>query len=196
MKIYTKTGDRGKTSLVGGKRVSKCDVRIDSYGTVDELNSFIGLLATYVKDEDELQFLMRVQNKLFVVGAYLATDNGCRETANNIEKDGKGAVCSAESMGLHDADVKDIEAAIDRIETSLPALRAFILPSGSRAASYSHVCRTICRRAERCICLLEEQGAVVDAMVTSYINRLSDYFFVLARKLNVDNGVADVEWQQ
>ena len=99
-------------------------------------------------------------------------------------------------MGLRTADVNDIEAAIDRIEGSLPALRAFILPSGSRAASLSHVCRTICRRAERCVCLLEEQGAVVDSMVTSYINRLSDYFFVLARKMNADNGVADVEWHK
>ena len=196
MKIYTRTGDHGKTSLVGGKRVSKCDVRIDSYGTVDELNSFVGLLLTFVQDEEDKQFLLRVQNKLFVVGAYLATDNGYVKDCNDGTGNGDNVSCTAEAMGLRTADVNDIEAAIDRIEGSLPALRAFILPSGSRVASLSHVCRTICRRAERCVCLLEEQGAVVDSMVTSYINRLSDYFFVLARKMNADNGVADVEWHK
>lgn len=182
MKIYTKTGDRGQTSLVGGQRVSKCCDRLESYGTVDELNSHIGVLITYCSDERDAAFLTDVQAKLFVVGGYLATDNTQRDIR-------QGNIVTPEM-------VAEVEAEIDRVQALLPPLRLFILPGGSRGSAYAHVCRTVCRRAERCILRLVESGAVVDDNVTAYVNRLSDYLFVLARKLNVDNGVEDVVWRR
>lgn len=170
------------TSLVGGQRVSKCCDRLESYGTVDELNSHIGVLITYCKAEEDKAFLTDVQGKLFVVGGYLATDNSSHEVR-------QGNIVTEEM-------VTAVEHEIDRLQTLLPPLRLFILPGGSRGASYAHVCRTICRRAERCILRLAECGAEVDCQVTAYVNRLSDYFFVLARKLNVDEGVEDVIWRR
>lgn len=181
MKIYTKTGDKGMTSLIGGKRVSKSSLRLESYGTIDELSSFIGLLITYVNDAGDISLLQTIQNDLFVVGGYLATD-----TDSNSSND---FVVSSEM-------IESIENAIDRIQLVVPPLRSFILPGGCRAASYAHVCRTICRRAERCICALENSGVSIDVNVSSYINRMSDYFFVLARKLNNENNVKDVEWKK
>ena len=168
MKVYTKTGDKGQTSLVGGKRVSKCCERLESYGTVDELNSHIGVLITYCSDRQDIDFLTGVQANLFVVGGYLATD----EMISAVEKE------------------------IDRVQELLPPLRLFILPGGSRAAAFAHVCRTVCRRAERMILRLVETGAEVDDNVTAYVNRLSDYFFVLSRKLNQDNNVEDTVWRR
>ena len=181
-KVYTKTGDRGQTSLVGGQRVSKCCDRLESYGTVDELNSHIGLLITHCTDAHDAAFLTDVQRALFVVGGYLATDNASREVRH-------GNIVTPDM-------VQQIEAEIDRLETVVPPLRLFILPGGCRAAALAHVCRTICRRAERCVFRLVECGAEVDEQVTAYINRLSDYFFVLARKLNVDEGTEDVVWRR
>lgn len=182
MKIYTKTGDRGQTSLVGGQRVSKCCDRLESYGTVDELNSHIGVLITYCSDKHDAAFLTDVQAKLFVVGGYLATDNSTREVR-------QGNIVTPEM-------VAEVEQEIDRVQALLPPLRLFILPGGSRASAYAHVCRTVCRRAERCILRLVESGAEVDDNVTAYVNRMSDYLFVLARKLNVDNDVEDVVWRR
>lgn len=182
MKIYTKTGDKGQTSLVGGQRVSKCCERLESYGTIDELNSHIGVLITYCKDKDDRTFLTDVQGKLFVVGGYLATDNTQRDVR-------QGNIVTPEM-------VEAVEKEIDRLQATLPSLRLFILPGGSRGSAYAHVCRTVCRRAERCILRLAETGAEVDYMVTAYVNRLSDYLFVLARKLNVDNNVEDVVWRR
>lgn len=182
MKVYTKTGDKGQTSLVGGQRVSKCCERLESYGTVDELNSHIGVLITYCADEKDKTFLTDIQRQLFVVGGYLATDNSQREVR-------QGNIVTAEM-------VEDIEHEIDRLQELLPPLKLFILPGGSRAASYAHVCRTVCRKAERCILRLVETGATVDDNVTAYVNRLSDYFFVLARKLNVDNNTEDIVWRR
>lgn len=182
MKIYTKTGDRGQTSLVGGQRVSKCCERLESYGTVDELNSHIGVLITYCTDERDAAFLTDVQGKLFIVGGYLATDNTSREVR-------QGNIVTPEM-------VAEVEQEIDRVQALLPPLRLFILPGGSRASAYAHVCRTVCRRAEREILRLIECGAEVDDNVTAYVNRLSDYFFTLARKLNVDNNVEDVVWKR
>lgn len=182
MKIYTKTGDRGQTSLVGGQRVSKCCERLESYGTVDELNSHIGVLITYCTDERDAAFLTDVQGKLFIVGGYLATDNTSREVR-------QGNIVTPEM-------VAEVEHEIDRVQALLPPLRLFILPGGSRASAYAHVCRTVCRRAEREILRLIECGAEVDDNVTAYVNRLSDYFFTLARKLNVDNNVEDVVWKR
>lgn len=180
MKVYTKTGDKGQTSLVGGQRVSKCCERLESYGTVDELNSHIGVLITYCSDDKDKDFLVDVQGKLFVVGGYLATDNSQREIR-------QGNIVTTEM-------VEEVEHEIDRLQELLPPLKLFILPGGSRAASYAHVCRTVCRRAERCILRLVETGAEVDDNVTAYVNRLSDYLFVLARKLNVDNDTNDIVW--
>ena len=182
MKIYTKTGDCGQTSLVGGQRVSKCCQRLESYGTIDELNSFVGLLLTYCTEPADRSFLLSVQNTLFVVGGYLATDNSQREIR-------QGNIVTGEMIAA-------AEQEIDRLQSILPPLRLFILPGGTRAASCAHVCRTVCRRAEREILRLAETGAAVDAELLSYVNRLSDYFFVLARKLNCDEGVEDIIWQR
>jgi len=182
MGVYTRTGDKGQTSLVGGQRVSKCCERLESYGTVDELNSHLGLLITYCDDNQDKAFMHDVQAKLFVVGGYLATDNSQREIR-------QGNIVTHEM-------VVAVEHEIDRLQELLPPLRLFILPGGSRGAAYAHVCRTVCRRAERCILRLAECGAEVAPQVTAYINRLSDYFFVLARKLNVDAGVDDIVWRR
>lgn len=182
MKIYTKTGDKGQTSLIGGKRVSKCCERLESYGTVDELNSHIGVLLTYCTDESDKRFLTDVQSTLFVVGGHLATDCPGKDTCE---------------CGVLPGDaVADLEKEIDRLQETLIPLRLFVLPGGTRAASYAHVCRTVCRRAERMILRLAESGAYVDGNVTAYVNRLSDYFFVLARKLNHDNKVDDLVWKK
>ena len=169
MKIYTKTGDEGMTSLVGGKRVKKCCARLDSYGSVDELNSFIGLLVTYITDEADIAFLQKIQGELFMVGGSLATDLSVSEARCEVTQ----------------AMISDIESEIDRLSAALPPLRSFVVPGGSRAAALAHVCRTVCRRAERCVFALIEEGGAVEENVAVYLNRLSDYFFVLARK-NVD----------
>jgi cob(I)alamin adenosyltransferase len=169
MKIYTKTGDEGMTSLVGGKRVKKCCARLDSYGSVDELNSFIGLLVTYITDEADIAFLQKIQGELFMVGGSLATDLSVSEARCEVTQ----------------AMISDIESEIDSLSAALPPLRSFVVPGGSRASALAHVCRTVCRRAERCVFALIEEGGAVEENVAVYLNRLSDYFFVLARK-NVD----------
>lgn len=179
MKVYTRTGDKGETSLVGGQRVKKCCQRIESYGTADELNSFLGLLMTYAKDSADHDSLTRIQRTLFVVGAYLATEPK------------EGGYMPDISQLSEQTDV--LEREIDRISEALPQLRHFILPGGERAAAVAHVCRTVCRRLERNIYSLIDDGATVDSSVTAYVNRLSDYLFVLARKMNSDNGRDDVK---
>lgn len=174
MKIYTKSGDKGRTSLVGGQRVSKCCCRLESYGTVDELNSYIGLLACYVGEHDKAT-LLSIQNTLFSVGAILATEG---ESVTRID----------------DIVIKQLEEEIDDIQDILPEIQSFILPGGTLVASYAHVCRTVCRRAERCILRLAEEGESIDSTLLSYMNRLSDYFFVLARKQNFAQGISDIPW--
>ena len=181
MKIYTKTGDRGQTSLVGGERVSKCCDRLESYGTIDELNANIGLLITYCTDETDKTFLLWTQGKLFVVGGYLATNNEQTEVPP--------------SLTVTPEMVTAVETEIDRLTAGLQPLKRFILPGGSRAAAIANVCRTVCRRAERCIIRLTESGTSVDKNVVSFINRLSDYLFVLGRKLNLDAKTQDIIWQ-
>ena len=169
--IYTRTGDKGTTSLVGGVRVPKTHARLEAYGTMDELNSFLGMLIALIDDAAEIELLQFVQHKLFAVGAYLATD----QTQNH----------HAASSYLCEEDVERLEKAIDRLDAELPPLKAFILPGGCYPASVCHVCRTICRRAERCMLSLEEQLVCeIDSLYKSFINRLSDYLFVLSRKLN------------
>lgn len=181
-RIYTRKGDRGQTSLVGGQRVSKCCDRLESYGTIDELNSAIGLLITYCDNEHDVEFLTQVQQTLFIVGGYLATDSA----------DGEVPSSTAVTAEM----VTTLEAEIDRLDGMVAPLRQFILPGGTRGAAHAHICRTVCRRAERCVFRLIECGATVDECVTSYINRLSDYLFILARKLNADAGTEDVTWKR
>lgn len=178
-KIYTGGGDGGTTSLVGGQRVSKADSRIESYGTVDELNSFIGLLITHVQDQQDRDFLFFVQHKLFTIGSSLATDQD--NTELKIE-----SKVTPES-------IRRIEQEIDRIDENLPKMKAFVLPGGSMSASLAHVCRTVCRRAERRIYTLAEDSTVEKEILT-FINRLSDYFFVLARMENTKNGGNEIIW--
>lgn len=177
--VYTKTGDTGTTSLVGGTRVPKTHIRLEAYGTVDELSSYIGLLITYIKDTDDQHFLTSIQNKLFVVNACLATDT---------EK------AQVQPYNITSEDVNEVEQEIDHIDEELPPLKAFVLSGGCREAALSHVCRTVCRRAERRILSLSEHYPVAKEL-TSYINRLSDYFFVLARKNNISNNKEEIFWK-
>ena len=179
--IYTKTGDDGRTSLVGGTRVSKTHVRLEAYGTVDELNAQIGSLVTYLTDADDRTFLCRVQHRLFSVGSCLATD--CERVQ-----------LREESM-ITAAQVEDVEREIDRIDAELSPLKAFVLPGGCRGAAVCHVCRTVCRRAERRILRLAEEAEVPSELL-AYMNRLSDYLFVLARKMNQDDKKEEIFWDK
>lgn len=182
MKIYTRTGDQGTTSLVGGQRVSKCCSRLESYGTIDELNSHIGLLMTETTDPDDRQLLLSVQGNLFVIGSYLATDTAQTQL--------RSASIVTDDM------LTQLEQAIDTIDAQLPALRSFVLPGGTRGAAIAHVCRTVCRRAERCILTLQQElPSPLDPHVLAYVNRLSDYLFILARKLNIQAAQEEILWQ-
>ena len=174
MKIYTKTGDKGKTGLIGGTRVSKKDVRIEAYGTIDELNSFIGLLVAQLPEKDEnVTFLKRIQHNLFSVGGYLATD----------EK----KVDTSKSVIFEENEILLIEQKIDNLNEALPPLKTFVLPNGTSEGALAHVCRTVTRRAERRIYDVAEHYFVADE-IHIYINRLSDYFFVLSRYLTKETG--------
>lgn len=179
--VYTRVGDDGSTSLVGGIRVSKTDVRIEAYGTVDELNSEIGLLISEVKSNDDAVFLEHVQNNLFIVGSYLATDQSQTSLKSASE--------------LQQQEVEKLEHAIDEIEELIPPQRSFILPGGSRESSLAHVCRTVCRRAERRILEVAEMTSV-SPQILAYMNRLSDYLFVLSRKLNFIANIDEKIWQK
>lgn len=179
--IYTRKGDTGMTSLVGGQRVPKTHIRLEAYGTVDELNSQLGLLLTYLTLEEDRQVVLGVQNLLFSIGSMLATDTSERDIR-------PGRYVTQE-------DVEDMEHAIDAAEDGLPGWRGFILPGGSRGAAIAHVCRTVCRRAERQIHALASV-AEVDPLLMAYINRLSDYLFVLAQKINKTEGVEENIWQK
>lgn len=179
-KIYTLTGDAGTTSLVGGKRVSKDNIRVEAYGTLDELNAYLGLLAHNSKlDQEHMPAVIRrIQNKLFNIGAYLADD---RPTAT--------------LHGLTTADVEMLEQHIDEWDATLPPMQGFILPGGSRLSAMCDVCRTLTRRAERRIVTLAHQS-MIDAIVLQYLNRLSDFFFVFARYNNISNQVTEIYWDK
>lgn len=180
--IYTCTGDNGTTSLVGGKRLLKCDVRIEAYGSTDELNAQLGLLCADISmDENDISFMRFVQNKLFNIGAYLATDNPNGE--------------ETQVYGLCEKDIILIEDEIDRIDSSLPKLRNFVLPGGGHAAALSHVCRTMCRRSERCIIALAQE-TYINPLVLRFINRLSDFLFVFARFCNVKDNIDEIFWDK
>ncbi|WP_346860449.1 cob(I)yrinic acid a,c-diamide adenosyltransferase [uncultured Draconibacterium sp.] len=178
-KVYTKTGDDGTTGLVGGNRVKKYDLRLEAYGTVDELNASIGIVRSYEMDEDIRVLLTEIQNKLFNIGSRLASDErGDAMTAN---------------LAVKYEDIEVLEKAIDRFEEGLPELRNFILPGGELSMAQCHMARTICRRAERRIVEFAEQTPVQTEII-KYINRLSDFLFVLARKLGNNNGVEETAW--
>ena len=179
--IYTRTGDKGKTSLVGGTRVSKTHIRLEAYGTVDELNSQLGLLYTYLTEEEDCKLILWVQHKLFSVGSYLATDQA--NTTLRIESQ------------IADEDILRLEQAIDEADSQLPPLKAFVIPGGSRGSAVCQVCRTVCRRAERRILSMAEEYEVTEN-VSAFVNRLSDYLFVLARKMNLLDGTGEIYWDK
>lgn len=179
MKIYTKTGDSGKTSLIEGTRLSKAHERIEAYGTVDELNSFLGLLADQEACQNYRPGLKQIQDKLFVIGANLASDPS--RTTDRIPP-------------VKEADIKGLETAMDEMDAVLPELRHFVLPGGHPAVSLAHVARTICRRAERGVIRLGEHEEVPELLVP-FLNRLSDFFFVLSRKICYDLGLEEHKWQ-
>ena len=178
MKIYTKTGDSGKTSLIEGTRLSKAHERIEAYGTVDELNSFLGLLADQEAGIPYRAFLKGIQDKLFVIGANLASDPG--KKTDRVPP-------------VRESDIQKLETAMDEMDAVLPELRHFVLPGGHQAVSLAHVARTVCRRAERCVIRLSEHEEVPE-LVLPFLNRLSDYFFVLSRKICHDLGLEEHKW--
>lgn len=179
--IYTRSGDSGTTSLVGGQRVAKTDERLEAYGTVDELNAQLGLLRYYLDESDDRDMVLQIQNTLFVVGSFLATDEEHHKLMD--------------ASLMHPDMVRELEAEIDKIDAMLPPCKGFIIPGGTRASAIANVCRTVCRRAERRILAVDElQGgksgeaehsvAGNAELVFEFMNRLSDYLFVLGRKLN------------
>ena len=181
-KIYTCTGDKGTTSLVGGKRIKKSDARIEAYGTIDELSSHLGLLVTMlVSDYSERELLLRIQNCLFVIGSHLATDQSHTPLPHYAQ--------------LPEGEVELLEERIDQILAVLPEATGFVLPGGTMAAAQCHVCRTVCRRAERRIAVLSET-AKVGTEIIQYVNRLSDYLFVLAKKINFNAGQQEIIWEK
>ncbi len=185
MKIYTKTGDKGTTSLFGGTRVSKNHIRIDSYGTIDELNAWLGLIRDQDIDDHSKKIISIIQDKLFTVGAVLATDPDkallkSGEERLNIPK-------------INISDIELLEKEMDAMNISLPPMTHFILPGGHTTVSYCHIARTVCRRGERMATQLFEKEPF-DENVMSYINRLSDFLFVLARKLSKDLKADEIKW--
>jgi len=180
-KIYTKTGDAGKTSLIGGTKVPKSHIRINAYGTVDELNSFIGLLNDHLSDIHTRGVLREIQDRLFTIGSSLACDPE-KEIAMKIPD-------------LKESDLVLLENEIDLMNEKLPEMKSFILPGGHVAVSTAHICRTICRRAERIIVELDTVEPLGQPLIIKYLNRLSDYLFVLARYTGHLAGVAEIKWK-
>ena len=181
VKIYTKTGDRGKTSLIGGTKVSKSNIRIETYGTIDELNSWVGLVADYVPDENEKVILKEIQDRLFTIGSSLACD------PDNAPK--------MKIPDLLDTDVEFLEKHIDKMNDALPDMKHFILPGGHVAVSTIHIARCVCRRAERWCVNMQEQHLFVHPLVIQYLNRLSDFFFMLARYIGQLLQVNEIAWK-
>ena len=178
MKIYTRKGDTGQTSLIDGDMVNKHNLSVDAYGTIDELNSFLGLLKDYIKDDKIKDILNKIQIKLFSIGSILASGKN-----KNI----------SEKVKIEKKDVEYIELEIDRLNKDLPELKNFVIPGGHKTSSYSHVCRSICRRAERKISELNNKSSV-DSNILAYVNRLSDFFFVLSRFLKHSDNVSESHW--
>ena len=181
MKIYTKTGDKGKTSLIGGTKVYKSDLRIESYGTVDELNSFVGLCLDHLKSHNISNVLTEIQDRLFTIGSALACDPE-KETKLKIPD-------------LQEADVELLEKEIDKMNEVLPVMKSFILPGGHATVSTLHIGRTVCRRAERCCVKMQKKEIEVEPLIIKYLNRLSDYLFVLARFAALQLGTEEIPWK-
>jgi len=179
-KVYTRTGDKGKTSIIGGIRISKSCERIEAYGTVDELSSHLGLLAAMLPDGEDKCLVNHIQNNLFNVCSNLATD--------------QSQTPLYESAKLPNGEIERLEQEVDRIMNLLPECQGFIQPGGTQAAAQAHICRTVCRRAERRIVALSEVAQISDEILR-YVNRLSDYLFVLAKKINFNTGVSEITWQ-
>lgn len=178
-KIYTKTGDDGTTGLVGGNRVKKSSLRLDAYGTVDELNAHMGMLVAKLSQKEIKSLLLEIQNKLFVIGSKLASDEKGRQITSSLDCSGK--------------DIEKLEKAIDNFEEELQPLQQFLLPGGSEQVSQCHIARTVCRRAERLTVQLAEETEV-ESIIIQYLNRLSDFLFVLSRKVAKDQGVSEIPW--
>ena len=181
MKIYTKTGDGGSTSLIGGTKVLKSHLRIEAYGTVDELNSYIGLCKDLIKDETAQNSLVEIQDRLFTIGSTLACDP-IKEPKMRIPD-------------LHEKDVEFLEVAIDKMNESIPEMKNFILPGGHVIVSHLHIARCVCRRAERCCVRLEMENLEIESIIIKYLNRLSDYLFVLSRYAGYQLNVAEIPWK-
>jgi cob(I)alamin adenosyltransferase len=179
MKIYTKTGDTGTTSLVGGTRVSKANLRIDAYGTVDELNAWMGVLGDMPVNQHRKALLKEIQDRLFTIGANLASE---RPSQRKPIPD------------LYEEDIALLENAMDEMDAQLPELRFFVLPGGHPDVSFAHVARTVCRRAERLAVQLAEQEEI-EQLLIRYLNRLSDFLFVLSRAIAHQHQVEEIKWQ-
>ncbi len=181
IKIYTKTGDLGKTSLIGGTKVPKSHIRIDTYGTVDELNSWIGVVGDYAIDANSKTILKEIQDRLFTVGSSLACDPE-KEPLMKIPD-------------LKEADITLLEKEIDQMNEELAPMKFFVLPGGHLAISQTHIARCVCRRAERCCVNMQEQNIFVEPLVIKYLNRLSDYLFVLSRYFSYQLNVSEIPWK-
>ncbi len=179
LKIYTKTGDKGQTSLIGGTRLPKHHIRIDAYGTVDELNSHIGLLRDVMSDKEKIALLIHIQDRLFTMGSHLAADP---------EKS------KMKLPDLSEEDIVTLEHAIDAIDKVVPEMKSFVLPGGHAHVSYCHIARCVCRRAERTVLKLAEHESV-DEINYKYLNRLSDYLFMLSRQLTFDLKAEEIPWK-
>ncbi len=178
-KIYTKTGDKGQTSLIGGTRIPKFDDRIEAYGTVDELNSHIGLIRDQQIEDNSRAILIEVQDRLFTIGSLLAADPEKNKMA---------------LPQISESDIELLEKEIDKMNEVLPEMKHFVLPGGHTTISYCHIARCVCRRAERCVLRLNEQHPV-DELIYKYLNRLSDYLFVLSRKITFDLQADETPWK-
>jgi len=178
MKIYTRTGDSGETSLLGGTRVKKSHLRLHAYGTVDELNSYLGLVADQEVNQPRAEIFDEIQDRLFTIGSLLAVEKGTQIKLPAIEED----------------DVSRLEFLIDEMDSSLPEMKSFILPGGHISVSHTHVARCICRRAERWAIALNEQDSV-DPLIVKYLNRLSDFLFILSRKMALELKVEEKPWK-
>jgi len=178
-KIYTKTGDKGQTSLIGGTRVPKFDIRIEAYGTVDELNSNIGLIRDQAIDNHSKEILIEIQDRLFTIGSLLAEDT--KKNKMTLPQ-------------ISETDIQLLEKEIDKMNETLPEMKSFVLPGGHTTISFCHVARCVCRRAERCVLRLNEEQPV-NELVYKYLNRLSDYLFVLSRKFTQDLKATETPWK-
>lgn len=180
IKVYTRTGDQGETSLVGGVRIKKSNIRLEAYGTVDELSAHLGMLVAMMKEGDERDFVIRIQNNLFNVCTHLATD--------------QSQTPLYPSAHLAEGEIASLEQRIDSLMKQLAERQGFVLPGGVPAACQAHICRTVCRRAERRIAALAEEAQIAPEM-QQFVNRLSDYLFVLAKIINFNEGKSEIVWQ-